>query len=172
MAIFCSKWRLSTILDLLCACLDHPRQVFGGIYHCAIFGWNHCRSFNYMQVLIFKECGLKMSIAPNGVFLEGILPQMQSTHFCTAHPFTQSSNPMLCNGPDTQPFMALFWDHPGEPVPEENFWTLSCKGRLTEADTLTIWLGATPSGLTSAYLLLLPISFCLIASYKDHAYAR
>jgi len=30
-----------------------------------------------------------------------------------------------------QPF---FRDHPGEPVPEENFWTLRCKGRLTEAD--------------------------------------
>jgi len=37
----------------------------------------------------------------------------------------------------------FFWDHPGEPVPEEN-WTSWCKGRLTEADTLTIWLGATP----------------------------
>jgi len=37
-------------------------------------------------------------------------------------------------------------------VPEENFWTLWCKGRLTEADTLTIWLGATPSGLSSAHL--------------------
>jgi len=37
-------------------------------------------------------------------------------------------------------------------VPEENFWTLWCKGRLTEADTETIWLGATPSGLTSAHL--------------------
>jgi len=37
-------------------------------------------------------------------------------------------------------------------VPEENFWTLWCKGRLTEADTQTIRLGATPSGLTSAYL--------------------
>jgi len=48
-----------------------------------------------------------------------------------------------------QPF---FPDHPGEPVPEENFWTLWCKGRLTEADTLTIRLGATPSGLTSAHL--------------------
>jgi len=35
-------------------------------------------------------------------------------------------------------------------VPEENFWTLWCKGRLTEADTPTIRLGATPSGLTSA----------------------
>jgi len=37
-------------------------------------------------------------------------------------------------------------------VPEENFWTLWCKGRLTEADTPTIRLGATPSGLTSAHL--------------------
>jgi len=46
----------------------------------------------------------------------------------------------------------FFRDHPGEPVPEENFWTLRCKGRLTEADTLTIRLGATPSGLTSAHL--------------------
>jgi len=31
-------------------------------------------------------------------------------------------------------------------------WTLWCKGRLTEADTQTIRLGATPSGLTSAHL--------------------
>jgi len=30
----------------------------------------------------------------------------------------------------------FFQDHPGEPVPEENFWTLWCKGRLTEADTV------------------------------------
>ena len=46
----------------------------------------------------------------------------------------------------------FFRDHPGEPVPEENFWTLWCTGRLTEADTLTIRLGATPSGLSSAHL--------------------
>jgi len=38
-----------------------------------------------------------------------------------------------------------------EPVPE-NFWTLWCKGRLTEADTLTIQLGTTSSRLTSADL--------------------
>jgi len=38
----------------------------------------------------------------------------------------------------------FFQDHPGEPVPEENFWTLCYKGRSTEADTLTIRLGATP----------------------------
>jgi len=37
-------------------------------------------------------------------------------------------------------------------VPEENFWTLWCKGRLTEADKPTSRLGATPSGLTSAHL--------------------
>jgi len=43
-------------------------------------------------------------------------------------------------------------DHPGEPVPEENFWTLWCKETLTEADTETIRLGATPSGLISAHL--------------------
>ena len=54
-------------------------------------------------------------------------------------------------------FTALFQDHPGEPVPEENFWTLWCKGRLTEADTLTIRLGATPSGVNSAHLHHPPI---------------
>ena len=29
----------------------------------------------------------------------------------------------------------FFRDYPGEPVPEENFWTLWCKGKLTEADS-------------------------------------
>ena len=47
----------------------------------------------------------------------------------------------------------------GEPVPEENFWTLWCNGKLTEADTQTIRLGATPSGLSSAHLHHPPI-FC------------
>jgi len=51
----------------------------------------------------------------------------------------------------------FFRDHPGEPVPEENFWTLWCNGRLIEADTLTIRLGATQSGLTSAHLHHPPI---------------
>ena len=45
-----------------------------------------------------------------------------------------------------------FRDHPGELVPEENFWTSWCKGRLAEADTATVRLGANPSGLTSAHL--------------------
>jgi len=43
-------------------------------------------------------------------------------------------------------------DHPGEPVPEENFWTIWCKGILTQADTPTNRMGATPSRLTSAHL--------------------
>jgi len=53
----------------------------------------------------------------------------------------------------------FFRDHPSEPVPEENFWTLRCKGRLTEADTPIIRLGATPSGLTSAHLHHPPIFY-------------
>jgi len=51
----------------------------------------------------------------------------------------------------------FFRDHLGELMPEENFWTLWCKGRLTEADTLNIRLGATPSGLTIAHLHHPPI---------------
>jgi len=43
-------------------------------------------------------------------------------------------------------------DHPGKPVPKENFWTLWCKGRLTEADTPTSRLDASPSGLSSFHL--------------------
>jgi len=49
-------------------------------------------------------------------------------------------------------FTAFFQDHPDEPVPEENFWTLWCNGRLTEADIPIIRLGVTPSGLSTAYL--------------------
>jgi len=55
-------------------------------------------------------------------------------------------------------FTALFRDHPGEPAPEEDFGTL-CKGRLKEANTLTIRPLATPSGLTSANLHHSPIFF-------------
>jgi len=59
----------------------------------------------------------------------------------------------ICDHTTTTAILQLFFlDHPGEPVPEENFWTLWCKGRLTEADTPTIQLGAIPSGLSSAHL--------------------
>ena len=62
--------------------------------------------------------------------------------------------------PPPQSILWLFFrDHPGEPVPEDNFWTLRCKGRLTEAGTPTIQLGATLSGLTIAHLHHPPIFF-------------
>jgi len=32
-------WRLSAILDLWCACLDHPRRAFGSLYHCVNLAW-------------------------------------------------------------------------------------------------------------------------------------
>ena len=57
-----------------------------------------------------------------------------------------------CTHTHTTVLRPFFRDHPGELVPEENFWTLWCKGRLTEADTPTIRLGAIPSGLASAHL--------------------
>jgi len=45
----------------------------------------------------------------------------------------------------------FFRDHPGEPVPEENFLDFMVQGKI-DRDTQTIQLGATPSGLTSAHL--------------------
>jgi len=64
----------------------------------------------------------------------------------------QKRIPLLPSQTTTTVLRPFFRDHPGEPVPEENFWTLWCKGRLTEADTSTIRLGTTSSGLTSAHL--------------------
>jgi len=62
----------------------------------------------------------------------------------------------------------FFRDHPGEPVPEKNFWTSWCKGRLTEADTPTIRLGTTPSRLTTAHLHHPPI--CNSCLKKEKSY--
>jgi len=68
----------------------------------------------------------------------------RGTGLSWVHPKTTTTTTVL------RPF---FRDHLGEPVPEENFWTLWCKGRLTEADTPTSRMGASPSGLvTSAHL--------------------
>ena len=54
--------------------------------------------------------------------------------------------------PPPQPFYGPFSGTIRVSRCQKRTWTLQCKGRLTEADTLTIHLGATPSGLTSAYL--------------------
>jgi len=46
------KWRLSAILDFCYAILDHPRRAFGGLCHCAKFGWIRCSSFNNIYVML------------------------------------------------------------------------------------------------------------------------
>jgi len=97
---------------------------------------------NFRQLA--KPCMLAaMTAAPLRVFL--VIYLYYRLHY-TPHTHTTILRP-------------FFRDHPSEPVPEENFWTLRCKGRLTEADTQTIWLGATPSRLTSAHLHHPPILF-------------
>ena len=40
----------------------YPRRAFGGLYHCAKFGWNRCSSFGNMHVFRFREFGLKTPI--------------------------------------------------------------------------------------------------------------
>ena len=50
----------------------HPRRAFGGLYHCAKFGWNRSSSFDNMHVFRFREFGLKTPIhAPKLGFLGG-----------------------------------------------------------------------------------------------------
>ena len=39
-----------------------PRRAFGGLYHCAKFGWNRCSSIDNMHVFRFREFGLKTPI--------------------------------------------------------------------------------------------------------------
>ena len=41
------RWRPSAILDLRCACLDHPRRVFGGLY---------CMMLSLMTVRCTRPC--------------------------------------------------------------------------------------------------------------------
>jgi len=52
-----------------------------------------------------------------------------SYHICTT---TKSYRSTTTTTTILRPF---FRDHPGQLVPEENFWILWCKRRLTEADT-------------------------------------
>jgi len=68
-----------------------------------------------------------------------------------------SESAILYHTPHHNRLRPFIRDHQGEPVPDENFWTLWRKGRLTEADTLIIRPGATQSGLSSAHLHHPPI---------------
>ena len=57
----------------------------------------------------------------------------------------------------------FFREHPGEPVLEENFWSLWCKVRLTKADTPThpagchsIWTNQCPAPPSPPQLFYMP----------------
>ena len=67
-----SRWRPSA--TLVCVCRDHPRRAFGGLYHCAKFGWNRCSSYDNMHVFRFREFGLKTSIHAQKFFLGFLTP--------------------------------------------------------------------------------------------------
>ena len=49
-----SRWRPSAILDLLSYWTTHEGR-FGGLYHCAKFGWNRYSSFDTMRVFDFAS---------------------------------------------------------------------------------------------------------------------
>jgi len=100
-------------------------------------GRRHQESFKHKRIRLDDKPDGKTAPVDKSVYCINSLHC--HTRLCTVHTTTTVLRP-------------FFRDHPGEPVPEENFWTLWCKGRLTEADTPTILLGATPSGLTSAHL--------------------
>ena len=57
-----------------CVCEDHPRRVFGGLYHCAKFGWNLCSSFDNMHVFRFRGFGLKTLIHAQKNCFCGLIP--------------------------------------------------------------------------------------------------
>ena len=52
--------------------LEPSTKAFGGLYHCAKFGWNRCSSFDNMRVFRFCEFGLKTPV--HGFFLWGVDP--------------------------------------------------------------------------------------------------
>jgi len=68
------RWRPSAVLDLLCACSNHPQRAFGGLYHCAKFGSNQCRSFDNMHVFRFRKLAWKRLFTPPKLGFVGISP--------------------------------------------------------------------------------------------------
>ena len=81
------------------------------------------------------------------------LPYMIGSHHPSVSIVRQFRNYRHHNTHTHNRFTALFPGPPGwAGARRELLWTLRCKGRLTEADTPTIRLGAIPSGLTRDYL--------------------
>ena len=46
----------------ICDACVRTTHGFGGLYHFAKFGWNRYSSFDNMQVLVFRDLGLKTPI--------------------------------------------------------------------------------------------------------------
>jgi len=69
-----------------------------------------------------------------------------NSHFNLSFIINDNTNIIVTHKHTHTPF---FRDHPHKPVPKEIFWNFMVQGKITEADTLTIWLGAAPSELIS-----------------------
>jgi len=67
--------------------------------------------------------------------LLGCISCIKSDDFQFWHAFDSLSQVQTHRHTHTTILRPFFRDHPGELVPEENFWTLWCQRRLTEADT-------------------------------------
>jgi len=113
-------------------------------------GFQHCIKFDFRPREVRATASLSYSVTHSfwwNIILWGCIEFVvwlvsfkAHSHHNTTHTHTHTTI--------LRPFF------PGEPVPEENFWTLWFKGKLTEADTPTVQLGATSSGLTSAHLTI------------------
>jgi len=105
---------------------------------------SHGLSYNRIQTNAFSVCAWKQEMSGLAVTVHVV------DHNTVGDRWPWSFYLRISN--TTTVLWPFFQDHPGEPVPEENFWTVWCKRRSTEADTLTIRLRTTPSGLTSDHL--------------------
>jgi len=79
--VFALEFLFNPQFDLWGTFWDHPRRVFGGVYHHTKFGWNCYSSFDNTKVWMFCACGWKMPIrAPFGDVLKGKIEIMDA--FC------------------------------------------------------------------------------------------
>jgi len=137
--------------------------VGAGLYMCDVVKKVHVRYLISWWVLVpsldaMISCRIKKAVVGVTQLITALISIHSSmTFFADMYSFLDPPGGMvLFSGDDRSLFpvdcMIGLIRMVGKLVPEENFWTLWYKGRLTEADTETIWLGTTPSGLTSDHL--------------------
>jgi len=108
------------IVDTCLSCEDIARQSCVMVPRWRIFGDFFNPAFPASCVQHISDLHPKFALGPHHVWKYGRHP------ICDGWDYHHTTTTILW------PF---FRDHPGEPVPEENLWTLWCKERLTEADT-------------------------------------